>query len=658
MSGTTRAVTPTRWRYTGKRAGGWTPDDVRYLEANPNISIKKLAAWLGRTEASVTQKRHELGIGKGRRWSEADTEFLHANPRMPVRDVARRLGKSENSVHAKRNALGIRSHDWTDGEDKIVRMWHNRLSAVEIAAKLPGRTAMAVGTRARQMDLHSDVFWKDKEVEFLKANPRMGIDEAARTLGRTPYAVHHMRRKLGMAHRQKRKKWTRDDKSILSDLTRGGATAKDIAAEMGRTKASIHLMQRKMGLKTPFSPRAMRPDDEKFLREHLDMPAVKIAKRLNRSPTVVRTWRYKMGLPRYQKHKRWTRDEIDLLKSNLQRPLSELYALFPDRSRASVLAKAYSMGRRRLSRKGHTYRHGYKRILQRGGKSAWEHRSVAEEAIGRPLRPEEVVHHINHIRHDNRPANLDVLENRSVHAKIPKSVNGLARVLLDSGAIGYDRGVHSYFLSSRSFDPARGRGAPTSRGRMPEMPYVFCGDRIFPFPLWPDVELADTLGDLPHANSLLPMDGRYAVALCGAAASPAILEDALGASASPFPVVKGSIADHDVVPVDGAAGAASLVRDTLKAHSGASATIWAALLDSRQLGAMDACAGRGTWCDLVEVLAPVKFGNGEGLSVAHSYVPRRGPSPVYGSRPVQGPPPQLSRVFLPFVRSRTGRRPS
>ena len=632
---------------------------MRHLEANPTDSIRKLAAHLGRTAASVTQKRHELGIGRGRRWSEADTEFLRENPRMPVKEAARRLRKSENSVHNKRRALGIRSHEWTDEEDKVVRMWHNRLLFREIAAKLPGRTALAVGTRARQMGLHSDAFWKDGEVEFLKANQGMGAAEAARTLGKTLNAVHHKRRNLGMARRQKRKKWIGGDKALLSTLTRDGGTAGGIAVRMGRTKTSVQNMQRIMGLVTPRSARALRPDEETFLRENPGMPAVEIARHIGRTPAAVRVWRRKIGLPRYQKHETWTKDETDLLKSNLQHPLSEIYALFPGRPKASVNAKAGSLGRRRLRRKGHTYRHGYKRILRRGGKSIWEHRSVAEEKIGRPLRREEVVHHINHIRHDNRPANLDVLESRSVHAKIPKSISGLARALLDGGAIGYDRGVHSYFLSSRSFDPAGGRGAPPPppRGRSPETSYVFCGDRIFPFPLWPDVGLVDTLGGLPHANSVLPIDRRCAVVLCGATASPALLECVLGASASPFPMVKGSMADHDVVPVHGAVGAGSFVRDTLKASSGASATVWAALLDSRQFGAMDACAGRGTRCDLVEALAPVKFGNGEGRSVAHSYVPRRGPSPVYDSRPVQESPPLLSRVLLPLVRSRTRWRP-
>ena len=159
----------------GERAGGWTRDDVLYLESNRAVPIRKLAAWLGRTEASVKQKRCELGLGRGRRWSEADTKFLRENPRMPVREVARRLGKNESSVHNKRNAMGIRSHVWTDEEDGIVRMWHNRIPAAEIAAKITGLTALAVGTRARQMGLHSDVFWKGSEIEFIKATREWGL---------------------------------------------------------------------------------------------------------------------------------------------------------------------------------------------------------------------------------------------------------------------------------------------------------------------------------------------------------------------------------------------------------------------------------------------------------------------------------------------------
>lgn len=75
---------------------------------------------------------------------------------------------------------------------------------------------------------------------------------------------------------------------------------------------------------------------------------------------------------------------------------------------------SYSGGR-------HHADNGYVRVLAPDHPGAdsrgyvWEHRLVMEQKIGRRLRKGEVVHHINHIRDDNRPENLQLFASHSEH---------------------------------------------------------------------------------------------------------------------------------------------------------------------------------------------------------------------------------------------------
>lgn len=54
---------------------------------------------------------------------------------------------------------------------------------------------------------------------------------------------------------------------------------------------------------------------------------------------------------------------------------------------------------------------GYVRVNLGSGDWEYEHRMVAEKALGRPLKDDEIVHHVNAEKSDNRNCNLLICTN-------------------------------------------------------------------------------------------------------------------------------------------------------------------------------------------------------------------------------------------------------
>ena len=83
----------------------------------------------------------------------------------------------------------------------------------------------------------------------------------------------------------------------------------------------------------------------------------------------------------------------------------------------------------RFDRHGYLYR---TRQAGPGGKIVREiqHREVMKEKLGRDLLPGENVHHINGVRHDNRPENLELWVTKQPKGQRPEDLVEYAKEIL------------------------------------------------------------------------------------------------------------------------------------------------------------------------------------------------------------------------------------
>lgn len=135
----------------------WSDDDVAYVRDHPHLSAQVIGEHLGRSKAAIDGKRRALKDAdletpnrKLDPWSDEELGFLQDHHDWTAYQVAEVLGRSPMAVSHMRQKISSgwerEREPWTEDEDALV-LATPHLTNAQVAHRLPGRTASAVGHR-------------------------------------------------------------------------------------------------------------------------------------------------------------------------------------------------------------------------------------------------------------------------------------------------------------------------------------------------------------------------------------------------------------------------------------------------------------------------------------------------------------------------------
>ena len=185
-------------------------------------------------------------------------------------------------------------------------------------------------------------------------------------------------------------------------------------------------------------------EEDEYIKNHYGSDSGKdIARHLGRSLSGVRKRACKLGLCR--KLKRWTPEEDEIIRSSHGRRLVDV-AKELGRAEGEVSARVKKLGYSSWYEiKGYARYGGYE-CIRKDGKREVLHRAVMEDHIGRDLRRDECVHHIDLDKSNNSIENLHLFNSRSDHRKAHVSLEAVGSRLLQRGVIYFDASEGVYKL--------------------------------------------------------------------------------------------------------------------------------------------------------------------------------------------------------------------
>lgn len=161
-------------------------------------------------------------------------------------------------------------------------------------------------------------------------------------------------------------------------------------------------------------------EEDNFIRQHYTTtPHRDIADQLGRTVKSIRRRAAKIGAGRCKPKRNWSPEEDAFILASKGKPLADV-ANALKRDQSDTAKRARKLGFvcwRRPDGGNYVDTRGYEVERFENGKAIFLHRLIAERMLGRQLYDNEIVHHINMDKRDNRRENLYVFSSPAEHAR-------------------------------------------------------------------------------------------------------------------------------------------------------------------------------------------------------------------------------------------------
>ncbi len=230
--------------------------------------------------------------------------------------------------------------------------------------------------------------WKKEEIEWLKENyGKVNIQECVEILNRSKHGIQVKACRLGL--RDYTKNWKDKDIEILKENYKKGVLY--CSKLLGKTKSSIMCQAKKYNLKV--DPITKKENYSKAAKLRMKNPKVYISLRAG--------------------YKNYCKERFKKLQ-----------------------------GKHRYSSDGYTYIRDNTHPNRNSNNYVAEHMKVMSEHLKRSIKENEIIHHIDLDKSNNKLNNLYLFKNKSEHNKSHWSINYLTKELLNKGAIRFKNGKY------------------------------------------------------------------------------------------------------------------------------------------------------------------------------------------------------------------------